>query len=95
MSEDYRISKLGYFLVGSGIGAIIALLFAPRSGQETRDMIALKANESKDRITSAGRSVLDRGKDLVNTQKDQISSAIEAGKQAYREEKAKTQLPTE
>jgi hypothetical protein len=35
-----RLSKLAYFLVGGGIGAVVALLFAPRTGRETREMIA-------------------------------------------------------
>ena len=95
--QNSSVSKLAYFLVGGGIGAIIALLFAPRSGRETRDLIAQKAVESKDRLSNAGRDVSDKvstyiekGKEMVNTQKEQISAAIEAGKQAYREEKAKS-----
>jgi gas vesicle protein len=100
--ENSTVSKLGYFLVGGGIGAIVALLFAPRTGRETRDLIAQKAVESKERFTSASRNVservsdyVDKGKELVNTQKEQISAAIEAGKQAYREEKGKGAASTE
>jgi gas vesicle protein len=93
-----RTSRLAYFLVGGGIGAVVALLFAPRSGRETRDLIAQKATEGRERLTSTGRTVSDRvtnyvdkGKEMVASQKEQISAAIEAGKQAYREEKAKGQ----
>jgi len=92
-------SKLGYFLVGGGIGAIVALLFAPRSGRETRELIAHKANEGRDRVSSASRNVsdrvstyIDKSKEVVASQKGQFSAAIEAGKQAYREEKAKSQV---
>jgi gas vesicle protein len=103
MSEQNNsMSKLAYFLVGGGIGAIIALLFAPRSGRETRDLIAQKAAESKERLSTTSRNVsekvstyVDKGKDLVNTQKEQISAAIEAGKQAYREERAKSPTTSE
>src|SRR5262249_50964234 len=94
-----RSSRLAYFLVGGGIGAVVALLFAPRSGRETRDLIAQRASEGRDRMASTGRTVsdrvtnyIDKGKDMVASQKDQISAAIEAGKQAYREEKAKSQV---
>jgi len=93
-----RTSKLAYFLVGGGIGAVIALLFAPRSGRETRDLIAQKANEGRERMASTSRTVsdrvtdyIDKGREMVSSQKEQISAAIEAGKQAYREEKAKGQ----
>lgn len=97
-----RLSKLAYFLVGGGIGAVVALLFAPRSGRETREIIAQRASESRERVLSASRNVsdkvstyIDRGKEVVSTQKEQISAAIEAGKQAYRDEKAKTQFASE
>ena len=97
-----RISKLAYFLVGGGIGAVVALLFAPRSGRETREIIAQRTSESREKVLSASRNVSDRvntyvdkGKEIVATQKEQISAAIEAGKQAYREEKAKSQVSPE
>jgi gas vesicle protein len=100
--ENNPVSKLGYFLVGGGIGAVIALLFAPRSGRETRDIITQKAAESKEKLASAGRDVSDRmsgyvdkGKEVVNTQKEKISAALETGKQAYRDEKGKPQFSTE
>jgi gas vesicle protein len=95
-------SKVTYFLIGGTIGAVIALLFAPRSGRETREIIANKALEGRDLLSSAGRNVggavssyIDKGKEIVSTQKDQIAAAIEAGKQAYREEKAKAQSMTD
>ena len=77
----------------------MALLFAPRSGRETRDLITQKATEGKERMASTSRTVsdrvtnyIDKGKEMVSSQKEQISAAIEAGKQAYREEKAKGQV---
>lgn len=78
---------------------MVALLFAPRSGRETRDLIAQKAAEGRDRVASTSRTMsdrvtnyIDKGKEVVTSQKEQISAAIEAGKQAYREEKAKSQV---
>ncbi len=77
-------------------------LFAPRSGRETREIIAQRATESKERVLSASRNVgdrvttyIDKGKEVVSSQKEQISAAIEAGKQAYRDEKARTQMGAE
>ena len=61
-----RISKLAYFLVGGGIGAVVALLFAPRSGRETREIIAQRTSESREKVLSASRNVSDR----VNTYVD-------------------------
>jgi gas vesicle protein len=88
--------KALYFVLGAFIGAATALLLAPRSGEETRRMIAAKAREGADLMTNHTRgfaektsTYIDRGKELLQQQRDQLSAAIEAGKQAYREEKDK------
>lgn len=89
-------SSFGYFLAGLGIGAAVALLFAPRTGKETRDLIVHKAEESRDfvftkteEIRKQAEEAVEKGKDLVNKQKDLLSAALEAGKQAYHDEKSK------
>jgi len=51
MSEDNGTSKLAYFLAGMGLGAVVALLFAPRSGKETREFISTKAGEGREYLT--------------------------------------------
>ena len=45
MDEDKRIS---YFCLGLGIGVAVGILFAPKSGEETRQLLRSKADESKD-----------------------------------------------
>jgi gas vesicle protein len=87
--EDNRIP---YFFLGLGLGVAVGLLFAPKSGAETRDLILTKADESKEYLRRAGEQfrdsasdVIDKGKNVVSKQREQIASAIEAGKQAYRE----------
>ena len=93
MAEDNGGSKFVYFLAGVGFGALLGILFAPQSGEETRRMIAEKADESKDYLLQKGREVkqqtseyIDRGKEAVSRQKEHLAAAIEAGKQAYRAE---------
>jgi gas vesicle protein len=97
MSEDNGGSQVGFFLAGLGIGAVIALLFAPRSGKETRDFIVHKAEEGRDfvvtkteEIRQQAEDAVEKGKDLVSKQKELLSAALEAGKQAYQDEKIKT-----
>jgi gas vesicle protein len=96
MSEENGGSKVAVFLAGLGIGAVVALLFAPRSGRETRDMIAQKAEEGRDfvkvkaeEVRKQAEGAVEKGKDLVSKQKELLSAALEAGKQAYQEEKSK------
>jgi gas vesicle protein len=80
------------FLVGLGIGAVVGVLFAPQSGSETREVLLSKAGEGKEFVRNRARDAreqasewVDRGKDVLNQQKDQMRSAVEAGKQAYRQ----------
>src|SRR3974377_1198693 len=96
MSENNGGSKLAFLLAGMGIGAILALLFAPKSGEETRELIGRRAEEGRDYVTAKGRELrkdaeglVDKAKEVVTQQKEQLSAALEAGKQAYHEEKAK------
>lgn len=108
--------KLVYFLIGAGIGAITALLFAPKSGEELRSDIADATRKGIDYARETGREMseratdyyeqkaeqvsefssrgreavsdlTDRSRELLNRQRSQISAAIEAGKQGYREAK--------
>ena len=88
--------KTLFFLVGAAIGAATALLLAPRSGAETRKLIAARARESAEVVANRSKTVvdmaseyIDRGKDVLHQQRDQLSVAFEAGKQAYLEEKDK------
>jgi gas vesicle protein len=132
MAEDEGSSaseKLTFLLIGAGIGATLALLFAPKSGRELRGELAdytkrgldaagegarvlgERATEAygtastrvagaygtaREKVVEAYDSARDRvsqGADTVSEvagrQKEQIVAAIEAGKQAYREEKRK------
>lgn len=96
MSENNGASNLGFFLAGLGIGAILALLFAPQSGKETRDLIARKADESKDFVSEKGRELrqqaeelVEKGKERFQSVKERSAAAVEAARQAYREEKSK------
>src|SRR5215472_7743076 len=81
-----------WFLAGLGIGAVVGILYAPQSGNETREILMAKAEEGRDYMRRRARDARDqagqwaqRGKEAYNAQKDQIRSAVEAGRQAYRE----------
>ena len=91
--EDNGGARFLYFLTGLSIGALIGILFAPQAGEETRKFIAGRADEGRDFLAQRSREAreqattyVDRGKEAVSHQRDQLSSALEAGKQAYRAE---------
>jgi len=97
MSQEGGAGEKALFLMlGAMIGAATALLLAPRSGEETRKLIATKAREGADLVANRTKSVagmtseyVERGKELLQQQRDQFAAALEAGKQAYKEEKEK------
>jgi gas vesicle protein len=91
-----------WFLAGLGIGAVVGVLYAPRSGSETREALRSKAEEGREFVRNRAHDAreqatewADRGRDVVNQQKEQFRSAYEAGKQAYREATVKEGGPSQ
>jgi len=89
MEDD---SKFSYFFLGLGLGVAVGLLFAPKTGADTRDLIRSKADEGKDflkqratELRDNATDAIDKGRTVVSRQRDNLTAAVEAGKQAYRE----------
>ena len=81
-----------WFLAGLGIGAAVGILYAPTAGDETRQKLRDAAEQGRDAVKDRARQAreqagtwVDRGRDYIAQQKDQVRSAVDAGKQAYRE----------
>lgn len=89
MEDD---SKLSYFFLGLGLGVAAGVLFAPKSGAETRQYLRSKAEEGSDYVKDQADTIketaaeaLERGKHNIQKHKENLAAAVEAGKQAYRE----------
>ncbi|PYM08899.1 MAG: hypothetical protein DMD82_01385 [Candidatus Rokuibacteriota bacterium] len=87
---------LGWFFLGAALGAAAALLVAPRTGRETRGLLTAKGNEFAEKAQqlateAQGRAGewLDKNRELFEEQTQRLMSAIEAGKQAMREDMGK------
>ena len=90
MSEEGGAGeKTFYVILGAMIGAATALLLAPRTGVETRKLLMTKAREGAELVSNRTRTVAGKTSDILQQQRDQLAAALEAGKQAYREEKEK------
>ncbi len=92
MSDNSSGSGFGWFLAGLGIGAAIGMLYAPKSGQETREDLRRRAEDGRDYMINRAKEareqatkLVDKGKEVVEQQKDQFRSAYEAGRQAYKD----------
>jgi gas vesicle protein len=87
---------LGWFFFGAALGAAAGLLLAPKSGRETRDLLAEKggdlARKAQDLAMDAqGRAGewVDKGREVFEEQTQRLITAFEAGKQAVREDMGK------
>jgi gas vesicle protein len=75
------------FLVGALSGAAVALLYAPKSGRETREYLGEKAREGRARAADAAA----RGREAVNQGRETINTAIERGREAYQQARSREQ----
>ena len=79
------------FLVGAVAGAAVALLYAPAAGEETREFLGEKAREGRERATE----VAAKGRQVINQGRETLATAIERGREAYQQARAReTQDPT-
>jgi gas vesicle protein len=90
-------SKLTFFLAGLGIGALVGVMFAPQSGEETRKFLSQKADEGRQYAQRKARELreraedtIERSKEAIDRQRESLSAAFDAGKDAYQREKSKT-----
>jgi gas vesicle protein len=70
------------FLVGLGVGVGLALLFAPQSGEETREWIAETAEDEFHRLRRKGRQTLEHLQDAVSKGEEKVAKALRTGKNA-------------
>lgn len=75
------------FALGALAGAVVALLFAPAKGEETRGFITDKAKEGRERVKDAAGKT----REYVNKQKETLTSAMERGREAYQSAREKEQ----
>lgn len=76
-------SKALWFVAGVAVGATIALLFAPASGEETRRAIGRTASRSRESLAEAGRDAIEKGKEYMEKGRhlaDEAADLFERGK---------------
>ena len=81
MANDNSGSVMVAFIVGAVTGAAVALLFAPASGEETREFLGERAREGREKA----RQAMDQGRDYYARQRENVSSAVERGREAFQQ----------
>ncbi len=79
--SDGAGSILLAFMLGAVSGAAVALLYAPTSGRETRELLGEKAREGRETAAEAAK----KGRQVIAQGRDTLTTAIERGRDAYQQ----------
>jgi gas vesicle protein len=85
MAEDSKVQQLGWFLAGLGIGALVGILYAPKSGRETREDIANGTREGAEYLRNRSQQVAERVGTLVDKGKEQAGEFVDRGRAQWEE----------
>ena len=87
MAEREEGGKLGWFVAGAILGGAVALLYAPKSGKETREFINKKTGEGKEVLNQTGKEVAEKGREIFDRGKqiaDDAADLFERGRRLVR-----------
>jgi gas vesicle protein len=81
MAKDTSGGVMVAFVIGALTGAAVALLFAPATGEETREFLGQKAREGK----AKAREAMDQGRDYYARNRENLVTAVERGREAFQQ----------
>jgi gas vesicle protein len=81
MAEDQKSYGLAWFLAGLGVGAVVGILYAPKSGKETRESIANGTREGAEYLRVRSRQAAENVSALVDKGKEQVSTYVDRGRE--------------
>jgi gas vesicle protein len=70
-------SNMAWFLTGAFIGAAVAVLYAPKSGKETRQYLADKVQQSKEAVSDTSSSIVEASKDMFDRGRQLVDDAAD------------------
>jgi gas vesicle protein len=88
MSTDRQVA-FGWFVAGLGLGALVGILYAPKSGRETREDIVTSAKDGTEYVRVRAKEYADQAGDLVNKGKAQAGEYVQRGREVA--ERGRTQ----
>ena len=77
MTQEEGTSRLAWFLTGVVIGATTAVLYAPKSGKDTRQFISDKTQQGKDAVTETGKDVVEASKEMFDRGRKLVEDAAD------------------
>jgi len=76
-AQESSSNSLAWFLTGAIIGATAAILFAPKSGKETRRYISDKTQQGREAVTETSKDIADAGKEMFERGRKLVEDAAE------------------
>ena len=77
-NQDFNLgNNVAWFLTGAFIGAAVAMLYAPKSGKETRKYLTDKVQQSKDAVTDTSNSIVEASKDMFDRGRQLVDDAAD------------------
>jgi gas vesicle protein len=70
-------NRIAWFITGALIGATIAILYTPKSGQHTRQLISDKTQQSKDAVSGTGRDIADASREMFDRGRKVVEDAAD------------------
>ena len=87
MIRDHKVETILTFVLGAGVGAVTALLLAPKAGEELRADIATGVSDGVNQVRSTAKDLNRRAQKIVALAQDHVQDAMEAGQAAYSQAK--------
>lgn len=85
MAEDSKINGFAWFLAGVGIGALAGILYAPKSGRETREDLANSAREGTEYLKNRSKQVAEQVGTIVDKSKEQVGNLVDKSREQVGE----------
>jgi gas vesicle protein len=79
--ENNKINGLAWFVAGLGVGALVGILYAPKSGRETREDLINGAREGTEYLRTRTRQAAEQVGDLVEKSKEHVGEYVERGRE--------------
>ena len=77
MTQEEGTSRLAWFLTGIVIGATVAVLYAPKSGKDTRQFISEKTQQGRDAVTETSKDMVEASKEMFDRGRKLVEDAAD------------------
>ena len=85
MAEENKINGLAWFVAGLGVGALVGILYAPKSGRETREDLINGAKEGTEYLRNRSRQAAEQVGNLVEQGREHMGDYVDRGRAQWEE----------